>query len=290
VGTGTDAAGGATGEGMLAGIRVVDLAGEPAAIAGRVLADLGADVVLIEPPQGVPLRDLPHTFAAWGAGKRSVVVESADDPRLDALLADADLVIEAIAEIPEAKHALFAELAGITRPDALLATNTSAISVTGIAEASGRAERVVGLHFFNPAPLMPLVEVVRTALVDDDAYAAALAFAEGLGKVAVACPDTPGFIVNRVLVPMLNDAVRALVETGVDPADLDRALVAGAGWPMGPLALIDLIGVDVQVHASEALAEGLGDNAFAPHPLLLQMLRDGRLGRKAGGGFHAYGS
>jgi 3-hydroxybutyryl-CoA dehydrogenase len=205
-------------------------------------------------------------------------------------LAGADLVIEAIAEIPEAKHALFAELAGLTRPDALLATNTSAISVTGIAEASGRPERVVGLHFFNPAPLMPLVEVVRTALVHDDAFAAALAFAAGLGKEAVPCPDTPGFIVNRVLVPMLNDAVRTLVETGVEPADLDRALVAGAGWPMGPLALIDLIGVDVQVHASEALVAGLGDDAFAPHPLLLEMLRDGRLGRKAGGGFHPYGS
>ncbi len=203
-------------------------------------------------------------------------------------LAGCDLVIEAIAELPEAKHTLFAELARVTAPDAILATNTSAISVTGIAEASGRPGRVVGLHFFNPAPVMPLVEVVRTALVEEEAYAAALAFAEGLGKEAVPCPDTPGFIVNRILVPMLNDAVRALAETGVEPADMDRALKAGAGWPMGPLALIDLIGVDVQVHASEAIAAGHDDARYAPHPLLLELMAEGRLGRKTGRGFHDY--
>ena len=139
------------------------------------------------------------------------------------------------------------------RPEAILATNTSALSVTAIAAASGRPERVVGLHFFNPAPLMPLVEVVRTSVVDEDAFAAALAFAQGLGKVAVPCPDTPGFLVNRLLIPLLNDAVRMLDETGAAPEDVDRALKAGAGWPMGPLALIDLIGIDVQVHAAEAL-------------------------------------
>jgi len=202
--------------------------------------------------------------------------------------ADADLVIEAIAEIPQVKHDLFRELASATKPEAILATNTSAISVTGIAEASGRPDRVVGLHFFNPAPVMPLVEVVHTAHVDPQVYATAIEFAEGLGKEAVPCPDTPGFIVNRILVPMLNDAVRTYAETGADPADIDRALQAGTGWPMGPLALIDLIGVDVQVHASEAIAEGLGDEHCAPHPLLLQMISEGKLGRKTGVGFHRY--
>ena len=202
--------------------------------------------------------------------------------------ADADLVIEAIAEIPQVKHDLFRELAAATKPDAILATNTSAISVTGIAEASGRRESVVGLHFFNPAPVMPLVEVVHTKHVDPAVYAAAIEFAEGLGKEAVPCPDTPGFIVNRILVPMLNDAVRTFAETGADPADIDRALQAGAGWPMGPLALIDLIGVDVQVHASQAIAEALGDEHCAPHPLLLKMLDEGKLGRKTGAGFHRY--
>ncbi|MGI9116134.1 MAG: 3-hydroxyacyl-CoA dehydrogenase family protein, partial [Gaiellales bacterium] len=203
-------------------------------------------------------------------------------------LARADIAIEAVAELPDVKHALFRELGGALGRDAILATNTSAISVTGIAEASGRPERVVGLHFFNPAPVMKLVEVVRTPLVDPQVFADAIEFAEGLDKEAVPCPDTPGFLVNRVLVPMLNDAVRTLAETGADPGDIDRALKAGAGWPMGPLALIDLIGVDVQVHASQAIADGLGDPHYAPHPLLLEMLEQGRLGRKSGAGFHEY--
>lgn len=203
-------------------------------------------------------------------------------------LQDADLVIEAVAELPDVKHALFRELGELMQPDAILATNTSAISVTGIAEASGRPDRVVGLHFFNPAPVMKLVEVVRTQLVDPQVYADAIEFAEGLDKEAVPCPDTPGFLVNRVLVPMLNDAVRTLAETGADPVDLDRALKAGAGWPMGPLALIDLIGVDVQMHAAQAIAEGLGDDHYAPHPLLAEMVAEGRLGRKSGVGFHTY--
>jgi len=203
-------------------------------------------------------------------------------------LSAVDLVIEAIAELPDVKHSLFRDLVRVTSATTILATNTSAISVTGIAEASGRPSHVVGLHFFNPAPVMPLVEVVRTRLVDEAVYCAALDFAGALGKEAVPCPDTPGFIVNRVLVPMLNDAVRTLAETGVDPADLDRALKAGAGWPMGPLALIDLIGVDVQVHASEAIANGLDNPVYAPHPLLRRMLEEGRLGRKSGRGFHDY--
>lgn len=235
--------------------------------------------------QGLERRVAKGALDAVGLAEALARLKIADEV---AALAEADLVIEAIAEIPEAKHRLFRTLAGIVKPQAILATNTSAISVTGIAEASGRPDHVVGLHFFNPAPVMPLVEVVRTVHVDSDVYAAAIAFVKGLGKQAVSCPDTPGFIVNRILVPMLNDAVRALEETGADPADIDRALVAGAGWPLGPLALIDLIGVDVQVHASEALAAGLEDQRLAPHPTLLRMLGDGQLGRKTGQGFHTY--
>jgi 3-hydroxybutyryl-CoA dehydrogenase len=174
---------------------------------------------------------LEQTDADAALGRLTTVEAIAD-------LRDVDIVIEAIAEIPEVKHELFRELGATLQPQAILATNTSAISVTGIAEASGHPERVVGLHFFNPAPVMKLVEVVRTTLVDPQVYADAIEFAEGLDKEAVPCPDTPGFLVNRVLVPMLNDAVRTLAETGADPVDLDRALKAGAGWPMGPLALM----------------------------------------------------
>ena len=203
-------------------------------------------------------------------------------------LADADLVIEAIVEEPEPKAALFAELHALCRPEAVLATNTSALSVTALAAASGRPERVVGLHFFNPAPLMPLVEVVRTAIVADDAFAAALAFAQGLGKEAVPCPDTPGFLVNRLLIPMLNDAVRMLDETAAAPEDVDRALKAGAGWPMGPLALIDLIGLDVHAHAAEALWQAHREERMAPPARLLRMVEAGHLGRNARRGFYEY--
>jgi 3-hydroxybutyryl-CoA dehydrogenase len=203
-------------------------------------------------------------------------------------LAEADLVIEAIVEEPDPKAALFAELHALCRAETILATNTSALSVTAIASASGRPERVVGLHFFNPAPLMPLVEVVRTAVVDDDAFAAALAFAQGLGKEAVPCPDTPGFLVNRLLIPLLNDAARMLDETGAAPEDVDRALKAGAGWPMGPLALMDLIGIDVQVHAAEALWQAHREERLAPPARLLRMVEAGHLGRKARRGFYRY--
>jgi len=202
-------------------------------------------------------------------------------------LADCDLVIEAIVEDLEAKRALVAELSALA-PEAILATNTSALSVTAIASASARPERVLGLHFFNPAPVLPLVEVVRTELTDAEVYEAAFAFAAALGKEPVRCSDTPGFVVNRVLIPLLNDCVRVLDEAGVTPEDLDRALRFGANWPIGPCALIDLIGIDVHVHASEALHAALGDERMAPPARLLELQGEGRLGRKSGRGFFAY--
>ena len=139
----------------------------------------------------------------------------------------------------------------------MLATNTSALSVTEIAAATATPERVVGMHFFNPAPLMPLVEVVRAELSSDEAVAAALAVVERLGKEAVPCHDTPGFVVNRVLIPLLNDCVRVLDEARVDARGARPAMTNGAGWPMGPCTLLDLVGIDVHVHASEALYEKL---------------------------------
>ncbi len=204
-------------------------------------------------------------------------------------LAGCDLVIEAIVEEIEAKRALFAQLDGsVVRPDAILATNTSALSVTEIAVATQRPERVVGMHFFNPAPVLPLVEIVRTELVGEEPYEAAYAFAERLGKQPIRCNDTPGFVVNRVLIPVLNDCVRVLDEARVSPEDLDKAMLHGTSWPIGPCALIDLIGVDVHVHAAEALWRALREPRMAPPPRLVAMERAGLLGRKTGRGFYTY--
>jgi 3-hydroxybutyryl-CoA dehydrogenase len=203
-------------------------------------------------------------------------------------LAACDLVIEAIVEELDPKRELFAELERICRPDTILATNTSALSVSKIAEATQRPERVIGMHFFNPAPVLPLVEVVRTEQSSDEAIHDAYVWAEGAGKQPVRCNDTPGFIVNRILIPLLNDCIRVLDEAGVSPEDLDKAMTNGAGWPMGPCALVDLVGIDIHVHASEALHKALGEDRMAPPQRLLDMQREGKLGRKSGEGFFRY--
>jgi 3-hydroxybutyryl-CoA dehydrogenase len=206
-----------------------------------------------------------------------------------AQLADCDVVIEAAVEELDVKRGLFAELDRVCRPDAVLATNTSALSVTEIAAATERPERVVGMHFFNPAPLMPLVEIVRAQLTSDDAFERAYALGERLGKTPIRCHDTPGFVVNRVLIPLMNDCVRVLDEARVAPEDLDAGMKHGAGWPMGPCELLDLIGIDVHVHASEALYEKLREPRMAPPPRLVAMANAGLLGRKSGRGFFEYG-
>jgi 3-hydroxybutyryl-CoA dehydrogenase len=203
-------------------------------------------------------------------------------------LAGCDLVIEAVLEDLELKREVFTELDRITRPEAILATNTSALSVSEIAEATERPQRVVGMHFFNPAPVLPLVEIVRGRESSAEAVDAAYEWAERAGKQPVRCNDTPGFIVNRILIPLLNDCVRVLEEASVQPEEIDKAMTNGAGWPMGPCALIDLIGVDVHVHASEALYGKLGEPRMAPPERLLRMQEEGHLGRKSGQGFYSY--
>jgi 3-hydroxybutyryl-CoA dehydrogenase len=203
-------------------------------------------------------------------------------------LADCDLVIEAIVEDLDPKLELFGELEPIVRPNTVLATNTSALSVTEIAAATSTPERVVGMHFFNPAPLMPLVEIVQAELSSDEAVETAFAVGERLGKRPIRCHDTPGFVVNRVLIPLLNDCLRVLDEARVSPEDLDAAMTAGAGWPMGPCTLVDLVGIDVHVHASEALYEKLREPRMAAPPRLVSMRNAGLLGRKSGRGFYRY--
>ncbi len=214
-------------------------------------------------------------------GRLTLTTELAD-------LADSDLVIEAVLEELDLKREVFAELDRITRPEAVLATNTSALSVSEIAEATRNPARVVGMHFFNPAPVLPLVEIVRADQSSDEAVQAAYDWAEQAGKQPVRCNDTPGFIVNRILIPLLNDCVRVLDEAGVEAEDMDKAMKNGAGWPMGPCELVDLIGIDIHVHASEALHAKLGEERMAPPERLVQMLNDGRLGRKTGQGFFSY--
>ena len=203
-------------------------------------------------------------------------------------LQDCDLVIEAIVEELAPKQQLFAELDRIVGDHAVLATNTSALSVTEIASATGRPERVVGMHFFNPAPLMPLVEIVRAELSGAAAVDAAAGVGERMGKKVVRCHDTPGFVVNRILIPLLNDCVKVLDEARVTPEALDTAMQNGAGWPMGPCTLVDLVGIDVHVHASEALYEKVREPRMAPPPRLVAMKNAGLLGRKSGRGFYRY--
>jgi 3-hydroxybutyryl-CoA dehydrogenase len=203
-------------------------------------------------------------------------------------LADCDVVIEAAYEDLEVKHELFQILESVVRDDTILATNTSALSVTAIASVLARPERAVGMHFFNPAPLMPLVEIVRAERTADDVFEAAFELGAKLGKTPIRCSDTPGFVVNRVLIPLLNDCVRVLDEARVTPEDLDTGMKHGAGWPMGPCELLDLVGADVHVHASEALYDKLREPRMAPPARLVRMLQAGKLGRKTGEGFYKY--
>jgi 3-hydroxybutyryl-CoA dehydrogenase len=224
---------------------------------------------------------LEQTARDAAAGRLRLTTDLAD-------LAACDIVIEAAFEDLAVKHDLFRELEGVVRPDTILATNTSALSVTEIASVLEKPERAVGMHFFNPAPLMPLVEIVRAERTADDVYDKAFELGAALGKTPIRCSDTPGFVVNRVLIPLLNDCVRVLDETGVTPEDLDAGMRHGAGWPMGPCALLDLVGADVHVHASEALYDKLREPRMAPPARLVRMLKAGKLGRKAGEGFYRY--
>jgi 3-hydroxybutyryl-CoA dehydrogenase len=203
-------------------------------------------------------------------------------------LAGCNLVIEAVIEDLTTKKAVFSELENVVGGETILATNTSALSVTEIADATERPQRVLGMHFFNPAPVLKLVEVVRTARTSDDVFESVYAFARQIGKEPIACNDTPGFVVNRILIPLLNDCVRVIDEAEVSPEDVDRAMTFGANWPIGPCALIDLIGVDVHVHASDALARALGEERMRPPQRLVDMLESGKLGRKTGEGFFTY--
>lgn len=205
-------------------------------------------------------------------------------------LSGADLVIEAVIEQMDEKKAVLRELDRVVGPAVVLASNTSSLSITEMAAATGRPDRVIGVHFFNPVPVMPLVEIVRGLTTSEDTVTGMRAFAQSLNKTVVVAKDTPGFIVNRLLIPYLLDAIRAL-ELGVaSREDVDTAVTLGLGHPMGPLTLLDFVGLDTTYYIAEAMFQEFKDARYAPPPLLKQMVLAGWWGRKRGRGFYEYGS
>jgi 3-hydroxybutyryl-CoA dehydrogenase len=204
-------------------------------------------------------------------------------------LADCDLVIEAIVENLDEKRKTFATLDEVVQDGTIYASNTSSLTITQIAMATKRPDRFVGLHFFNPVPVMKLVEVVRTLLTSDDAYNTVFEFTRSIGKEPIACRDNSGFVVNRLLVPYLLDAIRALEEGVGSVEDIDKGMQLGCGYPMGPFTLLDFVGLDTTYYIANIMFEEYREKRFAPPPLLKQMVLAGRLGKKSGRGFYEYG-
>jgi 3-hydroxybutyryl-CoA dehydrogenase len=200
----------------------------------------------------------------------------------------ADLMIEAVVEDAEVKAGIFRRADEVLPPEAILASNTSSIPITSLAAVTGRPDRVVGMHFFNPVPMLQLVEVIRGLETSDETAAAIVGLAQDLGKTPAEARDLPGFVSNRILMPFINEAAYALLEGVAEPEAIDLIAKLGFAHPMGPLALADLIGLDTCVAIMEVLHRGLGDPKYAPCPLLRQYVQAGRLGRKAGRGFYTY--
>jgi len=223
------------------------------------------------------------------AAKAEILARIETGTDLAAGVAEADLVVEAVPEKIELKHAIFSTLDASAPQGAILATNTSSISITEIAAVTGRADRVIGMHFMNPVPVMQLVEVIRGLATSDETTASVVALAEELGKTPVEVNDFPGFVSNRVLMPMINEAVTALMEGVARAEAIDAVMKLGMNHPMGPLALADLIGLDTCLNILEVLHRELGDDRYRPSPLLRKYVAAGWLGRKSGRGFYTYG-
>ncbi|KFA93901.1 3-hydroxyacyl-CoA dehydrogenase family protein [Archangium violaceum] len=201
---------------------------------------------------------------------------------------DVDFAVEAVTENEDLKRRIFVELDGVVKPGGILATNTSSIPITRIAAATKRPENVIGMHFMNPVPVMQLVELIRGAATSDATYQTTKALAEKMGKTTVVSKDFPGFIVNRILIPMLNEACFALQEGLGTAEDIDTAMKLGTNQPMGPLQLADFIGLDTVLYIAEVLHKGLGDDKYRPSPLLRQYVDAGWYGKKSGRGFYKY--
>ncbi len=263
----------------------------------QVCAAAGLDVVMCDVAEAAldagltTIRQSLDRFVAKGsmsAEEREVVLQRiAISTAMDAL-ADTDLVVEAATEDETLKSRIFRDLDTTCRPDTLLASNTSSISITRIAAVTSRPSRVIGMHFMNPVPLMKLVEIIRALQTDDATYAAIEVLTRRLGKEPVTVKDAFGFVSNRILLPMINEAVFTLYEGLATAEDIDTVMKLGMNHPMGPLALADLIGLDTCLHIMEVLHEGFNDSKYRPCPLLKQMVDAGYLGRKSGRGFHDY--
>ena len=263
----------------------------------QVSAAAGLEVVMVDVSQAA----LDRGLAAIGGSLDRLVKKqklSADDQaavrsRIRGStqyrdLAAADLVIEAATENPEVKRGIMRQADEIMRPEAILATNTSSISITALAAATTRADRVVGMHFFNPVPVMALVELIRGLLTSEEAHARAAQFIAQIGKTAISVKNFPGFAVNRILCPMINEAIFALQEGVAAAADIDEAMKLGCNHPIGPLALADLVGLDTLLSIMEVFQRDYGDPKYRPAPLLREMVAAGLLGRKSGQGFFRY--
>ena len=263
----------------------------------QVAACAGYDVVMIDIKQDYVdkgLAAIEHSL------NRVVAKERMTQDEADAAIArvsistaksaaaDADLVVEAIPEIPELKFSTFAELDEICKPSAILASNTSSISIDAIAAATSRPNLVIGMHFMNPVPIMKLVEIINGSETDAEVTEAVVAAAAKMGKTALACNDSPGFVSNRILCPMINEAILTLQEGVAEAEAIDGIMKLGMNHPIGPLALADLIGNDTVLHIMNVLHEGLANDKYAPAPLLLEMVEKGHLGRKSGKGFYDY--
>jgi len=264
----------------------------------EVAARAGYETIVREISQEVVDKGLKKIHGSLGKAVEKGKLDAAErDAAIDRLsgavtldaLADCDVVIEAIVEDLSEKKKTFTVLDEVVKPEAIFASNTSSLTITQMAMFTRRPDQFVGLHFFNPVPVMKLVEVVRTLLTSDAAYDTAFELARSFGKEPIACRDNSGFVVNRLLVPYLLDAIRALEEGVASVEDIDKGMQLGCGYPMGPFTLLDFVGLDTTYYIANIMFEEYREKRFAPPPLLKQMVQAGRLGKKSGRGFYEHG-
>ncbi|MDI2587511.1 3-hydroxyacyl-CoA dehydrogenase NAD-binding domain-containing protein [Psychrobacillus sp. NEAU-3TGS] len=264
----------------------------------QVMADAGHTVILCDVNEEALVRaekimhtNLERVYKKQGKNVREIdkVFERITFTKELPLLKDSDIVIEAIIENMEIKKKVFAELGALLNEKAIIASNTSGLSITELATAARRPSKVIGMHFFNPVPVMKLVEIVRGSDTSNETYESVASLVESIGKESISIVDAPLFVVNRILVPLINEAIFVLGEGIASAEDIDKGMMLGANHPIGPLALADLIGLDTMLFVAETLLEETGDSKYRVPPLLRKKVRAGHLGRKSGRGFYDYG-